>query len=196
MNKKKIAVMMVILVLTCLVGGRIYYVNQNIDLPVRLEYKIGEVVPFEEDFNDDSNRIAKGYTIQVVESEMLTKEAFYEKYNPTENPEGELFKEYFYVIKAVFGNEDNTQGEECGIALDQVPLVGVNSWIMIDAHMFEVMNPSMPGLGFSLNPGTTKEVLLPYGIIPSSHGEYKYLKKHPPMLQITQYPHEKRIAIQ
>ncbi|MFP3154665.1 DUF5028 domain-containing protein [Lachnospiraceae bacterium ZAX-1] len=193
--KKRIVVFAVIL---CLLSGfavRFYYVNRHVELPIVQEFLQGEIVPFGNDFSDAAGDSAPGYTLQVLDSVLFTISEFLDQYDSEHEMVADGFTQYFYLVKISVGNIDNTQGEESGVSLPLIPLVGTNYFMMIDYPAFKVLNPNMPGLDFSLQPGTTKEFLLPYAINSDVHTSYRRLQKDILKLQLTEYPHRKRIAL-
>ena len=87
----------------------------------------------------------------------MSVEDFQEKYNLSEGDlEGQYnFTNAYYVVKAKFTNVNNQEGEEQGISLLSLPLVGKNYMVVFNAIAYPHLNPTMPiGGGFSLRPGT------------------------------------------
>ena len=70
------------------------------------EYKKGEIVTFDEGYSVDNRKISEGYTIQILDSEILSVEDFREKYNLSEGDlEGQYnFTNAYYVVKTKFTN--------------------------------------------------------------------------------------------
>jgi len=170
-------------------------VNQNVKLPIEENFSKGEVVPFGDDFNTNADEIASGYTLQVLDSEILPVDEFLEKYDNSGEIVADGFTEYYYLVKVSVGNVNNRDGTESGISLDQIPLVGTNYFMLMDYVVFELLNPDMPGSSFSLQLGTKKEILIPYAINPQVHANYRRLQNDTPKLQLTEYPHHKLITL-
>ncbi|HIT90007.1 MAG TPA: DUF5028 domain-containing protein [Candidatus Merdenecus merdavium] len=190
--RKKLILMISVLVMIILVV-RIYIVNKDVKKPLEIVYEKGEVVPFDGDFTESSEDRIEGYTIQVLDSELLTLEEFYEKFDPERELADDGYTEFYYIVKVVVGNESNDQGEMKGIFLDLFPLVGIEYLSLIDNMAFEKMNPDMPATSFALRKGTTKEMLIPYSFNPEVTLDREEIIKNPPMLQITEYPTRKLI---
>lgn len=198
MKRKRIAVTVAI-ALSILFGIRVYMVNRDIQLPAVQTYHKGEVVPFGEDFTNSSEDNSNGYTIRVVDYELLSSDDFYEAYELNESVDSvdRIMMEYFCLVRVIIGNEG--KGEEAdtarGIELLQIPLVGKNYYMIMNEMIFQMLNTDMPGSSFSLRPGTSKELLLPYAAVPGTHLDYRSLEKNPPELKITEYPNRKKIAL-
>ena len=77
------------------------------------EYKKGEIVTFDEEYSVDNRKISKGYTIQILDSEILSVEDFREKYNLSEGDlEGQYnFTNAYSVVTAKCTNINNQDGE-------------------------------------------------------------------------------------
>lgn len=162
------------------------------------EYKKGEIVTFDEEYSVDNRKISEGYTIQILDSEILSVEDFREKYKLSEGDlEGQYnFTNAYYVVKAKFTNVNNQEGEEQGISLLSLPLVGKNYMVVFNAISYPHLNPTMPiGGGFSLRPGTDMTVYLTYAIIAENAPDIEELRKDPPQLQIAEYPIRKMLDI-
>lgn len=194
MKKKRIIILFVSVCLVCLFAVRVYFVNRGVPTTVTKEYAKGKTVSFGKDYTTSSEQIIDGYTIQILDSELLSVSDFRKKYHLTE---GDLKGQYaftkaYYVVKAKFTNVDNQAGEKMGISLLNLMLMGKNYMVVFSAIPYQKLNPSMPiGGGFSLRPGTDKIVYLTYPMISGNVPDISELRKHPPKLQITQYPTRK-----
>lgn len=201
--KKKIIAIVVILCLVTGSGIRICRVNKDVERQKISYFQTNETVEYGQDFNIDSSKIIDGYTIKVLDSEVLSTKELYRKYNLMTDEEELMedpFVKYYYIVKVIFSNNDNKDGETRGIDLSNLFLTGKDYSVVVNCMSYEMINPNMPkGLGFSLRPDTSVEVLIPFAIIPenmakSEKDAYKKLTEEPPMLQITSYPTKKLIA--
>ena len=187
-SKKKI----VIGIMICLLIGsgiRIYALNKKAERQKKEYFQVNETVEFGRDFNNSSDSIIDGYTVKVVGAELFSMKEFYKNYNLVSEDE-ELAEDtavkYYYVVKV-------------GVNLSAMTLVGTDYSAVVNQMSYELINPDMPkGLGFSLLQGTSREVLIPYAIIPDNIAAnekkaYETLKENPPMFQITSYPVKKLI---
>ena len=200
-SKKKI----VIGIMICLLIGsgiRIYALNKKAERQKKEYFQVNETVEFGRDFNNSSDSIIDGYTVKVLGAELFSMKEFYKNYNLVSEDE-ELAEDtavkYYYVVKALFSNEDNEDVEKVGVNLSAMTLVGTDYSAVVNQMSYELINPDMPkGLGFSLLQGTSREVLIPYAIIPDNIAAnekkaYETLKENTPMFQITSYPVKKLI---
>ena len=71
--KRRICIMLAVLCLAGLYAVRVYAVNTGVLLPVRQVFEKGEVVPFGKDYNISEGDCCDGYTIQVLESKIMTE---------------------------------------------------------------------------------------------------------------------------
>ena len=191
MSKKRIFIAVIVLCFIGLYGIRVYAVNKDVKLPKRQIFEKGEVVPYEKDFNVSSGDASEGYTVQVVDSRIMDVKNFCRTYNVKDMG----FADAYYMVKVSVKNVDNERVGEQGVPLGISMLIGTNYSIVPSPEMFYTVNPDMPGMSFSLRPGTEKEIWLVFQMIPGSTPDSEYLEKNPPMLQITQYPHQKLIRL-
>lgn len=195
-NKKKIIGILAVIILACGFCVRVNFVNTNIAMPVTKEYQKGEKVPYEKDYTNQPEESIDGYSITVLDSELLTTEAFYKKYSLSEQEISGLTTKWYYVVKVSFANENNQSGTAMGISLYNTSLVSKTDYAMVDYGPYSLLNPDMPGLGFSLTPGTDKEVILTYPITSTAYDDMDDIKNANFQLQITQYPVRKMINIE
>lgn len=187
MYKKRICVAVLVLCIMALYGARVYAVNSETDLSVRQTFPKGEIVPYEKDYNLTASDNSEGYTVQVLDSTIMPAVDFCKKYDVTDMG----MATYYYMVKVSVENVSNEHIGEQGVPLGLAMLVGTNYAIVPSPDMFQAVNPQMPSQSFSLQLGTKKEVWLVFQVIPGNTPEYKHLEQDPPMLQITQYPHQK-----
>lgn len=196
MSKKKIAVIFTVLCLAAAASVRIYMVNTGIPLPVTEIYKPGDIVSFDDNFMDSSEDGSKGYTLQVLDSEIIPVKEMNRRYDLTYPLPEDGHIRYVYLVKTSCGNLDNMEGTAAGISLMNITLLGTNYLTLLDDMLFEDLNPDLPGYSFSLRPGTSKEVFIPYLITDNGHIMYEWVVKDPPKLELTEYPVRKLITLQ
>lgn len=176
-------------------AARVYSINANLDLPQKIVYPIGEIVPIENDYFDYEFEDMDGYSVQVLRSELVSAKEFLDRYNAGDRlSELGPYSDYVYAIEITVTNTNNPYTNEKGITLLLYNLVGKNYILSIDNICFAISNPHMPGLSFSLQQNASKTILLPF-IVMGWQNDYNNLLKNPPMLQITQYPHQKMLEI-
>lgn len=175
--------------------ARVYYVNRDVDIPVTKEYSQGEKVPYGKDYTNNSTECIDGYTATVLGYEVLSREEVYsrcgQKTEEVDDGEGE----YYLLIQASFANDSFDKGETAGINLYNTPIVCLNECTIIDRQLFELLNPDMPGVGFSLRQGTSKELTLVYHIRSAAFKDKQEIEDADFMLQITEYPTQKLLKL-
>lgn len=191
MLKKRIFIAVIVLCFIGLYGVRVYAVNMDVSIPRRQIFEKGEVVPYEKDFNISSGDASEGYTLQVVDSKIMEVKDFCRIYDVQDMG----FADSYYMVKVSVKNVNNDHVGEQGVPLGISMLIGTNYCMIPSPEMFYAVNPDMPGMSFSLQPGTEKEIWLVFQLIPGSTPDSEYLETNPPMLQITQYPHQKLIRL-
>lgn len=185
----------------CLVGLfaiRVYFVNRNAPVLITKEYAKGETVPFGKDYTASESHTLDGYSIKILDSEVLSVDNFRKKYHLTEEDlKGQYsFTNAYYVIKAKFANVDNQAGTDNGVSLLDLMLMGKNYMVLFDSISYQLLNPKMPiGGGFSLRPGTEKTVYLTYAMLSGNAPGVKELRENPPKLQITEAPTRKLLDL-
>ncbi|MDD3278167.1 MAG: DUF5028 domain-containing protein [Lachnospiraceae bacterium] len=190
MLKRRIGIAVALICLIGLYAFRVYAVNTDIKLPIRQVYKKSEAVPYEKDFNTGTGS-SDGYTVQVLDSKIMSAKDFCEKYNVTDMK----LATHYYMVKVSVENISNHHVGEEGVPLGISMLIGTNYCLIPSPDMFSAVNTDMPSQAFSLRLGTQKEVWLVFQIIPGVAPERKQIEEDPPMLQITQYPHQKLIQL-
>lgn len=191
--KRKWGCRVIVLCIILIYGIRIYYVNQKSDFPIEQIFSKGEIVSFGRDFQLSEQFCVPDYTIQVLDSRLVSLEEFCNEYNIEEERLDDGVKEYYYLVTVSCQNTGEEQSDTTGIALNMIHLVGKNYYVMIDSRAFELANPDMPGTSFSLRPQSAKEMILTYPIASDSVGGCEKFLKNPPRLLLTEYPHRKMI---
>lgn len=191
MPRKRICIAMAVLCLIGLYAARVYAVNADVKLAVRQVFKKGEVVPYEKDFNNTASEVSEGYTVQVLDSKIMAAKDFCSKYDVTDMK----IASHYYMVKVSVENVSNQHVGEQGVALGMAMLIGTNYSLIPSPDMFVAVNPDMPQMSFSLQLGTRKELWIVFGLIPGNTPDYRHLEKDPPVLQITQYPHQKQLLL-
>ena len=191
MLKKRKWIIAIVLCLVGVYGGRVYAVNSDVETADRQIFKKGESVPYGNDFNISSGDICNGYTLTVMDSKVMAAEEFCEKYK-IEDMGNSVYE---YMVKVSVENVSNQHEGEQGVSLGISMLVGENYVIVPSPDMFKVVNPKIPGMSFSLRTGTKKEIWLVFEIMEGNTPDYSHLQENRPLLQITQYPHQKLIRL-
>lgn len=196
MNIRKMIKIIISLLVVIIISARIYWVNHGIMEVKEQIYPMGYSVPYEKDFTVHSNEIIEGYYITVKNSEIITAKEFANRYYQGNIERVDPFVQYYYMVDIEVRNEDNQDIGEKGVNLSEMPLVGINYMMVVSYDAFWDVNPDLPGLGFSVKPGTSVDTTLAYQVIPQTHATYEQLVKDPPKLQITEFPVRKLLEIQ
>lgn len=192
--RKRILVLIGV-ILVCAYIVRVYYVNKDVDIPVIKEYSLGTEVPYEKDYTNDSTECIDGYAATVLGYEVLSREEVYSRCGQNAEEESDGDNEYYVLVNASFANESFDQGETMGVNLYNTPIVCVNEYVILDRQLFEMLNPDMPGVGFSLRQGTSKDVTLVYHIRKGTFKDKQEIEDADFKLQITEYPTQKLLKL-
>lgn len=191
MPRRRLLFIAIVLCLIALFGVRVYVVNNsNIKFPIRQIYQKGQIVPYGKDYISTPSQ-GEGYTVQVQASKVMAAADFCRKYGVKDIG---IIK-YYYMVKLSVKNIGEKQDTKHGAALGNAVLLGRNYYAVPMPDTFQAVNPKMPGASFSLYPGKKKELWLVFQMVPGQMPDYKDLKKDPPMLQITEYPHQKLLKL-
>jgi len=192
---KKVLLVVLIIILAVAWSFRFHSINRNIVLPFVQVFTKGIQVPIEKDFFITSDENMDGYTVTVISAELLTAEDFLTRFNSSELIDllG-IFTDHIYEVRVLIENRNNPFINESGIPLGYYDLKGIDYILSLDAICFKLANPDMPGTSFSIREGTCIEIILPFDVM-SSQTSPTHLKKHPPLLQISLYPHQKLIEL-
>ncbi len=201
--KKKIA----IISLSVLIFGLWLFcvINTNIrtEKPILKTYSMQEPVPYESDYFRRSDNILDGYTITVLNAEIVPYEEYAKKHQVTLPERGTdelgnlLYRpEYVYDVEVQFSNTNNEEG-----AIDMFDTLLANGdalMLRADADLWDQMYPQLSGsYSFRLRPNTSMNFHLPF-VVESVYSE-KYnmerVKKEKMSLVISQYPVKKSIQI-
>ena len=192
--KKIIAICVAILLATGW-GIRFYFVNKDVNKPIIQVFQKGTEVPVGKDFFDRSDEDMDGYTVTVLDAELMSLDDFLQKYKAEEHrTELGVFTDYIYTVRVSISNQDNKFTNEKGISLVSYVLQGTDYILSLEQMSYQYANPDMPGASFSLRQGTSMELLLPFEIM-SSLTSYEHILSDPPKLQISQYPHQKMLRL-
>lgn len=193
MKKKLIIIFMVVLAICW--GGRFYILNKNVDVPIVQVFAKGEQVAVEKDFFDYAKESMDGYTVTVLDAELLSVQDFLKKYDAMEQAENlGIFTDYIYTVHVSIANEHNPYTNEKGIPACRYLLQGVNYTLSFEDTCYQIANPDMPGSSFSLREGTSMEMILTFDVM-SKITSIEHLSDDIPKLVITLYPHKKMIKL-
>ena len=192
---KKILLISLTAVLIIAWGARFYIVNKDIDTSIVQLFPKGTEVPIEKDFFINSDEDMDGYTVTVLDAELMSVEDFLQRYHAEEQTEmlGN-FTDYIYTVRVSVGNHDNPFLNEKGINLQYYYLEGTDYVLSLEDICYQIANPDMPGTSFSLRQETSMELVLPFSVM-SSQTSRKHVLEDAPKLLVSLYPHQKLIEL-
>lgn len=192
MKHSKIIKIISIIAIIAICCVRIYCVNSKPIYPLNIVYAKGTEVGIEDDFFDSSKEKMDGYSIEVLDTELLTANDFYDEYNVPQNERNYYF-DYMYLVNVKFCNNTNEMGENAGIKLPNYLLVNNSFMTLSDFNFYKYVNGSSE-LKFSLHKGTEADIMLPFPISEEKISINKF-KKGNPELVISLYPTRKSILL-
>ena len=169
---------------------RVFYINNNSYAPKIKKYNSSETVPIENDFFDSSNEKMNGYSVKLLNTELLTINEFESQYGSINN---ELQADYIYLVKVLFINDDNGYGKNAGIDLTQYILRETSYINFINREVYSMVN-DFKSLSFSLRMNSEKEFIIPFGIN-CNHIDIDRIKNGSPELVISLYTNKKSVKL-
>lgn len=113
---KKFILPVVISLLVLGWAARVYSINADLDLPQKIVYPLGEIVPIENDYFDYEFEDMDGYSVQVLRSELVSAKEFLDRYNAGDRlSELGPYSDYVYAIEITVTNTSNPYTNEKGI---------------------------------------------------------------------------------
>lgn len=159
----------------------------------RLVYRMGEVVPFEEDYIDQKI-ISDGYLVRVDSFNIVSYNDFLIEMGVLDTWMGR-HPERVAVVYATLFNDDS---DADGVVLTDFILHGIDNYANVDYELLLLANPALGGnLGISLPQGMEYPVILPFGLYSQFFGAdtWENITEYDWNLHITSYPTEKDIAV-
>ncbi len=190
--KNRIIKVTVLSLLVMIFGIRVYSVNSKTRYPINKYYENHEEVDIGNDFFDNNAENMEGYSINVKETELITIEEFYNRYD-VENKEKFINSDYVFLVKVNFKNKDNKYGENAGIDLGQYMITNGAYMNYCDRNAYTYVN-EFKSLTFSLKEGTDKDFVIPFTINKTHMPEEKFAKGEPQLI-ISLYPTRKAISL-
>lgn len=196
MKTKRRIILITAITLTVAYTVGVFLVNKNALQAKDIVYQKGEVVDFGNDYVDSYEDAKPGYAIAVLGYELIDTQTFYREYHLSDEENLDTsFTPYYCLVKVRFYNKDSDLGENGGISLAQLPLVGDDYLCQVSENVFCAMYPDMPGMNFSLRKGTSMVFDLPYPLDVVTGKTREDLIKKSPWIEISEYPNRKRIEI-
>lgn len=202
--KRKIALMTIFLAAVFVLAVRIWAVNKNADqyVPQTEYYPMGTEVDTGQDLIGGQTR-ADGYSVKVINGKAYSLQEFQDAFGIPFSKDAEALIGYYLVDMQIANHGNAQQGKE-GIPLLTIGLLNCNYLVYgIDENIYYKLNPDMPAseyFSFSLKENSSIEITVPYKILRGNitqsifRDDLDVLKRNPPYLELTAYPHRKLLA--
>lgn len=129
---KKFILPVVISLLVLGWAARVYSINADLDLPQKIVYPLGEIVPIENDYFDYEFEDMDGYSVQVLRSELVSAKEFLDRYNAGDRlSELGPYSDYVYAIEITVTNTNNPYTNEKGIRVAMLTYVAAILFVLI-----------------------------------------------------------------
>lgn len=187
-NRFTFLVISIIIIIAYIV--RVVHINSDNISPDIITYKLGDEVPIEDDYFNSSDEKMNGYTIKVLDTEIISMEKFQTEHSSFIS---DLQAENIFIVKVLVRNVDNTLESNAGINFGHY-LIQEGSYInMLNRDAYPFVN-KFNSLSFSLRCDSEMEFILPFNI-DSQYIDVEKLKSGEPTLVVSLYPHKKVIEL-
>ncbi len=175
----------------------IYSVNSTVEKVPKKVHPMGQWVEYGDNFYDKATENRTGYSVKVVDAEVVAFDEFLKQNNISVFKDAELFKpEYIYDVTVIVKNENNT---DSGISMIDTTLNSINNIMQVDFDVFDALYPQLNGsISFSVKPGTEMEFHFPFVVANADFEkicDYAYLTSNKFYLNLSQYPIENSIEV-
>lgn len=171
MKKRWIAILLVVL---CVAGVslRIWIVNRDNEPQFYKTYSMNEVVPFEDDFFYEPDRLRSSYDIEVLSARVMTVEDYLDEIGKNEEEllkakdEDSISTPYIYDVEVRIRNHELEQSNR-GLNMVSIQLCTIDEKYQVDHELFHMLYPQSDpnSLGFRLVPNSEMEVHLPFHVL-------------------------------
>ena len=195
--KKKISIVVLCILIFCVWAFNIYRVNSTVErVPVKV-HSMEQWVEYGDNFYDKATENRTGYSVKVVDAEVVAFDEFLKQNNISVYKDKELFKpEYIYDVTVIIKNKNNT---DSGISMIDTTLNSINNIMQVDFDVFDALYPQLNGsISFSVKPGTEMEFHFPFVVANADFEkicDYDYLTDNTFYLNLSQYPIENSIEV-
>lgn len=170
MKKRWIAILLAVL---CVAGVslRIWIVNRDNEPQISKTYSMNEVVPFEDDFFYEPDRLRSSYDIEVLSARVMTVEDYLDELGKTKEDlekakGGDIGISHVYELKVHIRNHEKEQSEQ-GIYMTDIQLSTLDGFYQIDKELFNMLYPGGDpnAVGFRLRANSEMDVHLPFHVL-------------------------------
>lgn len=195
--KKKITIVVLCILIFCVWAFNIYRVNSTVERVLVKVHPMEQWVEYGDNFYDKARENRNGYSVKVVDAEVVAFDEFLKQNNISVYKDEELFKpEYIYDVTVIVKNENNT---DSGISMIDTTLNSINNIMQVDFDVFDALYPQLNGsISFSVKPGTEMEFHFPFVVANADFEkicDYDYLTNNSFYLNLSQYPIENSIEV-
>lgn len=195
--KKKISIVVLCILIFCVWAFNIYRVNSTINTVPQKVYAMGQWVEYGDNFYDKATENRNGYSVKVIDAQVVAFDDFLKHNNISVFKDEELFKpEYIYDVTVIIKNKNNT---DSGISMIDTTLNSINNIMQVDFDVFDALYPQLNGsISFSVKPGTEMEFHFPFVVANADFEkicDYDYLISNTFYLNLSQYPIENSIEV-
>ena len=188
--KIKILAFVLIVTLLSISITKISVVNSKNYKPKTLFYTLCDEVQIEGDFFESSSEKMDGYSITVLNTEIISTKDFIDQNNSYSN---KMNGEYLYLVKVKFRNINNKYGNSAGIDIGQY-ILQHNSYInFVEREAFQLIN-NIETHKIALRENTEMEFTLPFHIV-SDYIDVNKLNNKDTQLVVSLYPQKKVIQL-
>ena len=161
-NITKIIIGVIVLISVILYICIVFNINKNSYQPEICTYQIGEEIMLNGDFFFNESDKANGYCIKALNTNIITKEEFINKYT-VDNKDLFEFSEHIYLVEVNFKNISAVDDGSTGIDLSNYMLQSEAFMEYINCEAFGYIN-EIDYPKFYLDKGTDCNFILPFGI--------------------------------
>lgn len=199
---KKRVFLICLAVLVCLsgIGVRIWYVNKDRRDWVEKVYPMGEMVPYEDDYFEQSLEIRDSYELGVMSARIMTAEDYVKEHGVTTE---EVWGEYDEMPKFIIDIEvkiRNNATEENDQYIDSIRthLFAGGDEFMRSKELLDCIYPQLAAgtFGFRVRPGTEATLHIPFSVLQWQPTSIERIKSQDLYLVLSAYPTKKMIKIE
>lgn len=195
--KKKITIVVLCILVFCVWAFNIYRANSTVEKVPKKIYSMEQWVEYGNNFYDKATENRTGYSVKVVDAEVVAFDEFLKQNNISVYKDEELFKpEYIYDVTVIIKNKNNT---DSGISMIDTTLNSINNIMQVDFDVFDALYPQLNGsISFSVKLGTEMEFHFPFVVANADFEkicDYDYLTSNTFYLNLSQYPTENSVEV-
>lgn len=197
MNRKRVLWLLFVLVLlvSILIGIRIYYVNTNAVITPTKVYAQDKWVALAGDFQEQRLENTEGYSIKVEKAEFITYSSLVTAHGETEEYLEEAWRPNELVLLTM--NVKNEGNEEGYLFLFDFFLQAENYVLKPELDLWRLIQPEGGGnMSVKLKPDSSYTLIVPYAPTPADEDYGNFItEKREYYLVVSRYPVKKVICV-